>query len=112
MWVSRQVLREYLAVLSRPQTFAVALPMAHLAAEVGNLQQRFQVADENEHVTDRLLALLVEVGAGGKQVHDADIVATMLTFSIPRLLTANPTDFARYAHLVQVVPLGAESHAS
>ncbi|MGE0820473.1 MAG: hypothetical protein AB7G75_06540 [Candidatus Binatia bacterium] len=41
---------------------------------------------------------------GGKQVHDANIVATMLVHNIPTLLTNNTDDFAPSAHLVTVLP--------
>jgi len=50
-----------------------------------------------------------ELHIGGKQVHDANIVATMLVYGIPRLLTANPSDFARFAHLLTVEPLPGRS---
>ena len=33
----------------------------------------------------------------GKQVHDCNIVATMLTNGVRRLATRNATDFRRYA---------------
>src|ERR1019366_998757 len=33
LWISRQILREYLATLSRPQTFSAPLPMAVLVAD-------------------------------------------------------------------------------
>ena len=43
----------------------------------------------------------------GKQVHDCNIVATMLANGIPRLATRNPTDFKRFASLITVVPVGS-----
>ena len=45
-----------------------------------------------------LLALL----SAGRQVHDADIVATMLANSIERLLTFNASDFRHFASLISV----------
>lgn len=109
VWISRQVLREYLAVLSRPQTFATALPVADLVHDVRNFESRFNVAGENEVVTAHLLSLLAEVAVGGKQVHDANIVATMLANGVTQLFTGNPTDFTRYAHHVRVLPLVLQS---
>jgi len=42
---------------------------------------------------------------GGRQVHDANIVATMQVYGITHLLTHNTDDFARFAHLITVVLL-------
>ena len=58
------------------------------------------MAEDSPTVTERLLALLEQLPIGGKQIHDANIVATMQTYGIRRLLTANTVDFARFAHLV------------
>ena len=41
----------------------------------------------------------------GKQVHDANIVATMLVHGITQVLTHNITDFARFSSLITVLPL-------
>ena len=105
VWVSRQVLREYLAVLSRPQTFTSALPIGTLVAAIRDFEISFQVAEDSPTVTNRLLSLLQQVPVAGKQVHDANIVATMQIYGIRRLLTANVADFARFGHLITVVPL-------
>ena len=40
---------------------------------------------------------------GGKQVHDANIVATMLAYGERRLLTFNIRDFRRFAAHIEVV---------
>ncbi len=42
---------------------------------------------------------------GDKQVHDANIVATMQAHGITHLLTHNIAYFARFAHLIKVVSL-------
>jgi predicted nucleic acid-binding protein len=79
LWVSRQILREYVAVLSREQPYtARPLTPRELSDDVRRFQRRFQVADEDARVTRELLALLRHVPVGGRQVHDANIVATML----------------------------------
>jgi predicted nucleic acid-binding protein len=39
----------------------------------------------------------------GRQVHDANIVATMLAHGETRLLTSNRSDFKRFAHAIEVV---------
>jgi predicted nucleic acid-binding protein len=105
LWLSRQVLREYLATLTRPQSYAAPQPPAVLTAQVVQFQTKFQVAEGGSQVTTRLLALLAAVPIGGKQVHDANIVATMLEYTIPKLLTHNTADFARFSSYITVLPL-------
>jgi hypothetical protein len=56
-------------------------------------------------VTERLLELMQQFPTGGKQVHDANIVETMLTYNIPALLTHNTGDFVRFSSLITVLPL-------
>ena len=52
---------------------------------------------EDESVADRLEQLLRAIGARGKVIHDANIVATVLAHGVGRLLTHNVKDFDRYA---------------
>lgn len=101
LWISRQVLREYLMTLTRPQAFA-ALPKETVLSQVEQFTERFQVADDTPAVTQQLLNLIRQYPVGGKQVHDANIVATMLAYGIPCLLTHNTSDFARFAGIISV----------
>jgi len=105
LWVSRQVLREYLAAMTRPGELTGTIPMPALLNDVRYFAQRFQVADEGAQVTTHLLALLTEVPIAGRQMHDANIVATMRAYQIPRLLTHNTDDFLRFAAFVEILPL-------
>jgi predicted nucleic acid-binding protein len=105
LWISRQVIREYLVTLTRPQTYAAPQPISVLAAQVAAFQRIIRVADEFPAVTSELLKLLAAIPCGGKQVHDANIVATMEVYDIPRLLTDNTADFTRFASVITVLPL-------
>ncbi|WP_414542430.1 type II toxin-antitoxin system VapC family toxin [Nostoc sp. CCY0012] len=70
-------------------------------------QTQFRVAEDSPEVTEKLLSLMEEIPIGGKQVHDANIVATMLVYDIPQLLTHNTGDFTRFSNLISVSPLQA-----
>ena len=105
LWVSRQVLREFLAALSRPQSFTGPVPIADLEAAVAGFLIGFHIAEDGPLVTANLLALLRSTPCGGKQVHDANFVATMQAHGLRRLLTHNVGDFARFGGIVDVVPL-------
>ena len=104
LWISFQILREYLAAVTRPQATTPALPMATAIADVRRFQQAFCVAEDRPAVLDRLLALLGAHFGAGRQVHDANIVATMLDHSIHRLLTFNATDFKRFSGIIELEP--------
>lgn len=54
--------------------------------------------------TATLLDLKAEVSGGGRQIHDANIVATMLAFGIPTLLTHNARDFECFGRWIRITP--------
>jgi predicted nucleic acid-binding protein len=105
LWVSPQVLREYLAAVTRPQATAPALPMVTAVADVRRFRAIFGVAGEGADVLSRLLDLLAASRGAGRQAHDANIVATMLEQGIRRLLTFNAADFRRFARVIDVESL-------
>lgn len=105
IWISRQVLREYIATVTREQTFMKALPATIVKERVRYFEAHFQIADEQAQVTTHLLALLTAIELGGKQVHDANIVATMLTYNIKDLVTLNTVDFTRFSAYIKVLSL-------
>lgn len=63
------------------------------------------MAEDSTKVTAKWLSLLKETKSVGKQVHDTNIVATMLTHGIDAVLTHNISDFQRFSHLITVVPM-------
>jgi predicted nucleic acid-binding protein len=63
------------------------------------------VLDETSPVTGKLVELAVKHGVSGKQMHDANIVATMLVHGVGRLLTYNVDDFVRFRGEIDLVPL-------
>lgn len=104
-WISRQVIREYLVQLTRPGVLPSPQPAAVAAGQIPALMRMYHVADETGQVTAELLHLMQSISVSGKQVHDANIVATMQAHGVPRLLTDNVADFARFSSLITVVPL-------
>jgi predicted nucleic acid-binding protein len=104
-WISRQILREFLAATTRPGAIDPAPSVSVLTRTVRDFAAGFTIAQDNSGVTAQLLDILETVGAQGKQVHDANIVATMRQHRILYLLTQNVTDFQRYASWITVLPL-------
>lgn len=105
LWLSRQILREYLASMSKPGTLTAPVSMTTLIADVQSFESRFFIAEDGPGVTSHLLNLLGSVACGGKQVHDANIVATMLAHGMSKLLTHHVADFKRFAAHITVIPL-------
>jgi predicted nucleic acid-binding protein len=91
IWISRQVIREYLVTLTRPQVFE-NLPRATVLEQVDQFIERFQVVDDTATVSKQLVKLM----------SDFKIVATMLAYDIPCLLTHNVKDFWRFGEVVRI----------
>lgn len=77
LWVSRQVIREYLAVVTRPQAVSDPMTGSQASARARDTFALFHIAEETAQITDRLLELMETITVAGKQIHDANIVATM-----------------------------------
>jgi len=107
LWLSRQILREFIATLTRPQMFINVQSPDVMVERVQFFEQVFCITEDSFQVTERLLDLLLTIPIGGRQVHDANIVATMLTTGIDQLLTHNVRDFERFSDLITVIPLVA-----
>ena len=105
LWTSRQVLREYLASTTRPGAVVPPVAIEILCKAVRQFEAEFEIADENAAVTGRLVELAKSRNVQGKQIHDANIVATMGTYGIRWLLTHNTTDFMRFVPDIEILPL-------
>lgn len=105
IWISGQVLREYLAVRSRLELSKRAAHLATLVDRVRFFESAFNVAYDSHVTMEKLLMLVKKIDVGGKQIHDANIVATMLTHDIKHLLTDNVEDFRRFESYITILPI-------
>ena len=103
--ISRQVAREYLAMMTRPQTWDIPLTREEVLQDVNRFLMSFEVLEDGPSVTEMLIALCREVAVGGRQIHDANIVATMLAHGEQRLLTFNTSDFRRYGDRIELIDI-------
>ena len=107
LYTSGQIMREYLAVATRPaEKNGLGLALTDALANVRALRGRMSLLAEEAKVADRLLALLDDIACGGKQVHDANVVATMLVHGIGTIVTINLDDFTRFVQHVEPIGLG------
>lgn len=105
---SPQVLREYLAVATRPaEANGLGLTVEDALANTSAFRSRMRLLLETESGWERLRSLIATYGCLGKQVHDANLVATALTSGVAKLVTANPADFNRFAKELEVINLAS-----
>ncbi len=103
--LSGQVIREYYATVTRPVVGAPLPPLAPVLANIARFQAAYLLLDDTALVTQTLLTLVQSIPVGGRQIHDANLVATMLTYGITALYTHNTAHFARFTDLITVHPL-------
>ena len=103
--ISRQIVREYLVTVTRPQSWSAALTIDDALEDASRLVSSFTVLEDGPNVMAALAVLCREVPVAGKQIHDANIAATMLAHGERRLLTLNVKDFRRYAERIEMVDL-------
>jgi predicted nucleic acid-binding protein len=101
---SGQILREYLAVATRPtEQNGLGLKPADAVSNVRAFRERTAFLAEDARVADRLQGLLADVECSGKQVHYANVVATMLAHDVGTVVTMNVADFAGFEGYVSLV---------
>jgi len=106
LFTSGQILREYLAVATRPaDKNGLGLTLPDALGNVRAIRERTTLLAEDAKVTDRLAGLLADVECRGNQVHDANLIATMLVYGIGWVVTMNVRDFARFAGHVTLIRL-------
>jgi predicted nucleic acid-binding protein len=104
LYTTGQIIREYLSVSTRPSDLnGLGLAQADAVANVRQLRERLRFLAESDRVNEQLLDLLDQVECRGKQIHDANVVATMLVHGVDTVVTINTQDFARFSDHVAVV---------
>ena len=98
--LSGQIVREFLVVCTRPvDVNGLGLSPRLAIRNVEAIIERSTILDENRGVATRLRHLARTARCTGKQLHDANIVATMQEHGLSRLVTGNLTDFRRFDSL-------------
>ena len=109
LWINGQVIREFIVQATHPRTLTEPMTTQQVVQEIEAMKPLFQIADETSAVRDKLLELLREYPTQGKQVHDTNLVATMLVYQIDTLLTLNIDDLKRFEDRIKIVSLEEET---
>ncbi len=79
--------------------------MPTLLTDVRWFEAQFVTAEDGPQVTTQLFSLLGSILCQGKQIHEANIVATMLVHGVLTLLTHNVADFTRFSGQIRILAL-------
>lgn len=98
-----------MSMTTNPRFFTPPKRINDVLSKVDTIFQLFYVADETAAVTQQLIELLKTYPTGGKQIHDANIVATMLAYNIDALPTQNVDHMRRFSDRITLLPLAQPS---
>jgi len=106
MCVTPQNFIEFWGVATRPVQSLNGLGMTPEQAhsEVTRLEGFFRLLPDLSTIYTTWRNLVVDAHVSGRQVHDARLVAVMLTHEVSHLLTFNTADFIRYPAIIVVHP--------
>ena len=104
--VSAQVIREYLAVATRPTSAnGLGMTMADALGNVREFRREIRLLPEERPVLATFLALLERTPCSGKRVHDGHLVATAIAHGVRTIVSLNPTDLTSFgSDVIVVVP--------
>lgn len=98
-----QIVREYLAVTTRPaEANGFGLAAADAVANVKQFLDDMDLLSEDAVTTAGLMDLIGDHAVAGKQVHDANVVAVALVHRARAIVTDNVRHFARFGDLIAV----------
>lgn len=102
IFISNQVLKEYLVTMSR---LSSETNLDLFISDANYFANKFNLLFDSQESKIILMDIIAKFKVRGKQIHDANIVATMLANNIKNLFTHNVKDFERFSSLINIVPL-------
>ena len=95
MWINNQVIREFLSVATTLETDGEKMKQNEILYHLRRFLILCSIVDGTMAIRGNLLRLWLEFDIRGKAIHDANIVAAMITAGIPTLLSLDK-GFRRY----------------
>jgi predicted nucleic acid-binding protein len=108
LYISPQILREYLVVLTRGQVFTVQFSVEQAITTLEELLLTLNVLEETQRTAVMLRKLVSHYQVKGKRIHDANVVATMVTHNVTHLIAYNQADFATFQE-IELLPIPSPS---
>lgn len=100
VYLTAQNLIEFWAVATRPANAnGLGWTTQQTALEIEAIQHKFPLLPDSPDILSHWLLLVKAHDIKGKKVHDARLVAVMITHSIANLLTFNVGDFKSFTNI-------------
>jgi predicted nucleic acid-binding protein len=106
-YISPQVCREFMATMTRAPFRMTLIEPSKAVDVLGGWLAGCDLLPETAEVVATLKQIVVRKGVRGKQVHDANVVATMLANGVTRLATLDEADFRRYEDAIALEPVAS-----
>jgi predicted nucleic acid-binding protein len=105
VYITAQNLIEYQALATRPtDANGLGLTRAEANAKALVMECFYPLLPENAAIYPLWRGLMNTHEANGKAVHDARLVAVMLSHGVNHILTTNVAHFRRFAEIIVVAP--------
>ncbi len=105
IWICRQIIREFLVYATRYNFEGEKMRIKEFLNPIFENLEQYQIIEDSNATTTNLQILIEKHDLSGKKIHDANIVATMLSCNITKLLTNNVKDFERFKDVIEIIPL-------
>jgi len=97
LYLSGQILREYLVVATRKDSEnGLGMKPEEALSNITEFRKCIHFLDETSGVIQRLLEMVGQHQLKGKKIHDANIAATMIDNGLVQVLTLNGNDFVKF----------------
>jgi len=105
-----QNLIEFWAVATRPiSNNGLGLSIDEASQAIDKIKRIFVLYPDTPRILTEWENIVIKHQVKGKQVHDARLVAAMVTHKIRHLLTFNIDDFKRFSEIISVNPQSVAS---
>lgn len=102
--VTPQICREYLVVLTGDPVFDREFSSSEALDVLSAVRSSLEVLVPSTGVLKKLFALIRRYDVAGKRIHDANVVALMLTEDLFHLATYNRQDFTQFEKITLLPP--------
>ena len=99
LFVSDQVIREYLIVMTWPGFVEKPISLKFALDDAERMMNELALLFADRKSMDKLMELILKYEIRGKRIHDAAIVSLMLTNGITDILTHNIDDFKSFQEI-------------
>jgi len=99
LFISEQVLREYLVVMTRPGIIEKPISLGSATEDAIRMMKEFTLLFPNQNSLDKLMELILKYEVKGKRIHDAAIVSLMQANGIADIVTHNIDDFKSFQEI-------------